>query len=58
MLFFDIGSTAGRVFSGAVFSGNAQAPLMSLAVPNLVFEDVTVSPPPGDPQAALVLTTF
>jgi hypothetical protein len=28
MPFFDIGSTASRVFSGAAFSGNAQPPLM------------------------------
>jgi TldD protein len=43
--FFDIGSTVGRVFSGAAFSGDTQPPIVSLTVPNLVFEDVTVNPP-------------
>jgi hypothetical protein len=43
--FFDIGSTFGRMFTGAAFSGDMQPPIMSLTVPNLVFEDVTVNPP-------------
>jgi hypothetical protein len=43
--FFDLGSTFGRLFSGAAFSGDTPPPIVSLAVPNLVFEDVTVNPP-------------
>jgi TldD protein len=43
--FFDIGSVFGRVFTGAAFSGDMQTPIVSLTVPNLVFEDVTVNPP-------------